>query len=355
MPIYNIIRAFSKQPFHFDYFGLIFMVSFIIFFVFKKKPEFFIKTVKTLFSSSIYKKRIFFSLGPLFLKNYPKSFGLFLCLSVSSVYVFKCLPEIAWMYPFYCVFTVLRNLFLVPIGGYSLLIGIHQTKLSLESELQNVTPNSQISLFEKLKKDALFQDQFQQWCEWIQFLKPTIQAAKTSVKFSFLTGLGWNFFLTLNSNTVKKNFFEMKKTFDQITTEILAYKLKENDSITREKLELFQKLSIRMQERMNFLVDHFECYNNSTNFSVGFYHILGDKNLKKLREECYILTHDSIRLEYLFDYRHLNLHIVSELKGLVEEYSPELLNKTNSPCFEIDEKELVITKIQSCFEGTLFQ
>lgn len=354
MPVYNIIRACIKHPFHFRDFGLILVVSFFIFFLFKKKPEFFVKTVKTLFSSSLYKRRLFLSLGPLFLKNYPKFFGFYILLSVSSVYVFKCLPEITWVYPFYLVFTILRNLFILPISGYSFLIGIHQIKISLKQTKKTLTQDFDVPLFENLKKDTLFQSQFYQWCDWIQFIKPTIQSAKTSVKFSFFTGLGWNFFLTLNSNTIKQNFFTIKKTFDRIIPQILEYKMKENDIKTKEKIELFKELSLRMQERIKILVDEFEFYMNSSNFSVGFYYILGDKKLEKLREECYILTHDSIKLEYLFDHIHLNLHNLSELKGLVEEYGPELLNKTNSPCFEIDEKTLVITKIQSSFEENIF-
>ena len=126
LPLANIVRVCLYKSFSLTFFGLLFLSFLVFWVVLRLSPTLYLGLIRFTFSKTLVKWRYLLSLGPLILKRYPRWFGLYVFVSASCVYIVRFYPEIEWVYPFHILFLVSRNLFIIPITGFGLIIQAHR-------------------------------------------------------------------------------------------------------------------------------------------------------------------------------------------------------------------------------------
>lgn len=354
LPIINVLRA----VFHFR------MNSFIfLFFSLKKNPTFFCNLTRILFSESLFKYKNLISFGALLSKNSPYFFGLYLVFSISTLHLMRTFPESFYFHFFYCLSVIFRNVFLVPILGYSFIVNINKKKFELISSNQPENLQIQpIQLFKDtaLVSDLIFCDNFQKWSDWVLSLKSSPESLKKVSRISFITSVSWFGFFFLkfkflelrsHSDSVRLMITKNKKELETIISTIQADKQK-----NEEFIYIFQKIALKMNDKMIQMNSKIDPYleMGSTQFSLNFFFYQSFHT--NLIKELFSLKVDVHTLSYLTQIKLTAKQDFEELLALTRKYEPEsfndILNKlaTNFPEIFLN----VDTSISSPLELTNF-
>lgn len=339
-PLYNIYRGFSLSSFNIHFLWIILLIFIFFFYFLKKNRKVFNSVLSLIFHPVIFKWRIFFSSGALFLKNYPKLFGLFICVSLSSLYCIKNYPDISWIYPIYFLCVVFRNVFIVPVAGYGFLINMTK-KLDEKFKkspqfLQNDTSSSFL-VFKVMEKNNSLKFQLNLWSHWIDSLKPTLKSTRTGFWSSVFTAIFWNcaFYFHLVGKNLKESFENQKRIFYENTHSVLSYDVHFLDFQSKNKLKILKKISVNMEKKMENLNDEFLFFFKQNTLFLGLKNLIGNLELINLLKKNEILIDDSIEMKYFLDLLDSSeIFNSTRFKKLIKTYLPEELEKNENHFFK---------------------
>lgn len=283
----------------------------------------------------------FFSLGALFLKNYPKFFGLYIFISLSSLYSIKYSPDILWVYPIYTICVIFRNIFIIPVAGYGFIINMSK---KLDEKFKN-SPNfsqkdssSPFVVFEEMEKINSLKSQFNSWSVWIELLKPTLKSTKTSFWSSVFTAISWNsgFFLHLVGKKLRESFEDQKELFYENINLVLSYRVHFFNYQSKNKLEILKKISLNMKKKMENLNHEFPFFFEQNTIFLGLKNLIGNLELTNLKRKNENLINDSIELRYFLDLLDSPEIFKSDrFKKLMKTYLPEMSDKSGNHYFKL--------------------
>lgn len=220
-PVYNKYRGVFLLTFNIEFLMFSFVIG-VFLSLFLDKNTTLLAVLYKFLLSSFFLHRYFFSLGGIFLRDYPRAFGLYICLSLSSFYVIRFYPEELWIYPLYVFCVIFINVCIVPLAGFGFIINLIKQKDDYDKNsfttLEKPTPQNASAnwiVFQNLEIDDLFKSQFDLWSNWIDSLKPTVSSTKRSFWASLIIGICWNitFFFNLLGKNFKNNFQQEKREF----------------------------------------------------------------------------------------------------------------------------------------------
>lgn len=333
--LYNVYRGIFYLKFNLEILLFFFILFLLLIVFFKKNQKILEFVIELIFNPYIYKWRHILSLGAIFFKNYPKLFGLYVCFSLSSIYSIRHFPEFFWMYPIYTFSVVFRNIFIIPVAGYgSLLAMIHKI-----AELSKENSQFPLLICTQPEKNNSLRNQIELWFEWIESIKPSVKAAKTSFLSSLITGISWNisFFFNLSGNNMKNLLKDQQEMFYENTNSILSSKIHFLNFKSNSRLKIIKKISENMQKRMEKLNSDFPLFEENS-ILLGLKIFLGEKKINHFINVNERLTLDSNDLVYFLEtidspegftskkFREINKEYIHQIKEKDFTCFTELIN-----------------------------
>lgn len=142
-----------------------------------------------MFSDSLFKFRNFLFFGALLHVKTPSLFGFYVFFSVCSFHLVRENPNVLWIHCFYSLIVIFRNLFIIPVLGYSVIFKVNKKQrdfLSMNHE-KNLVLFRETFFLENIQ----FVQNFHKWNEWIEGLTPSPSSLKKTSRVSFFTTCSW--------------------------------------------------------------------------------------------------------------------------------------------------------------------
>jgi hypothetical protein len=189
-PLYNMYRCLFVIKYNPDFLFFLYINLLFLWMILKLYPSISNKILKGIFSEFLVDYRHIVCLGSVLLKNFPYFYIFYFFLSVNSYYLVRNYPDIFWIYLFYCICVLFRNIFIIPGVGFAFIININKKQCEHKNR-----DEMDILLFKNtiLVSDFNYTEIFYNWVEWFKVVKPCQKIVKTMSSISLSISSFWFF------------------------------------------------------------------------------------------------------------------------------------------------------------------